>query len=203
MCKIEIKDDNHKLKGIWLWDYAYSLDGDAFSESVEENIKEQTGLNKGSLGDWWVSPDDNPIMNWQQMITLALNILNCAATRLFVHGLYIKEMPTFEFKEYTGELPSQYCSGAKRVNASAGDYTDYSESTGLTGLMNQMRGVEVKPKEVKMSKEKFRLSGKDESCCVEGSWLDWCLFACNILASKNTELIAPELYAPTLSNDNY
>lgn len=203
MSKIEIKDDNHKLKGLWLWDYQYSLDGDAFSDEVEQDIKEKTGLEKSSLGDWWVSPDDNPILNWQQMIQLALNILNCDATKLFVNSLHLATLPKFDFKEFTGELPIQYCSGAKRVNASAGDYTDHSASVGIAGLMNQMRGIEIKPTEVKMGKDKFRLSGKDESCCVEGTWLHWCLFACNILASKNTELIAPELYAPSMENDNY
>lgn len=203
MSKIEIKDENHKLNGLWLWDYAYSLDGDAFSEEAEQDIQKKTGLEKSSLGDWWVSPDDNPILNWQQMITLAVNILNCEATRLFVHGLYLKEIPVYGFKEFTEKLPSEGCSGAKRVNAIAGDYTDHSAMMGLAGLFNQAKGVDIKPKEVKMGKDRFRLSGKDDSCCVEGSWLDWCMMACNILASKNTELICPELYAPTLSNDNY
>lgn len=201
--KIEIKDENHKLKGLWLWDYSYSLDGDAFSDEVEQNIKENTGLEKGSLGDWWVFPDNNPILSWQQMIDLALNILDCEATRLFVTSLYIKRIPKFEFKEFTGDLPAQYCSGAKRVNAIAGDYSDYSEIVGIKGLMNQVKGIDKKPIEVKMGKDKFRLSGKDDSCCVEGTWLHWCLFACNILASENTKLIAPELYAPELNNDNY
>jgi len=75
MSKIEIKDDNHKLKGLWLWDYKYSLSEDAFSAEVEEDIKNKTGLHQGSLGDWWVFRENNPILNWQQMITLALNIL--------------------------------------------------------------------------------------------------------------------------------
>jgi hypothetical protein len=74
---------------------------------------------------------------------------------------------------------------------------------GIPGFMNQMQGKEVKPKEVEMSNELFRLSGKDEGCCVEGSWIHWCMFACNVLASKNTGLIAPDVYAEGLSNDNY
>lgn len=200
---IEVKDDKHKLKGLWLWDNAYSLHEDAFTDDIKDDIEKKTGLIQGSLGDWWISPDNNPILDWKQLVTLAVNILNCDATRLFVHSLYLLDIPTFELKDFDGELPVQDLSGAKRVNANAGDYTDYSGSMGMAGLMNMMKGVEVKPKDIKLGKDKFRLSGKDESCCVEGSWLDWCLFACNIIASKNTEIIAPELYAPTLQNDNY
>ena len=45
--------------------------------------------------------------------------------------------------------------------------------------------------------------GKDESCQFEGSWYDMVCFARNILASKNTKLIAPKYYKPKWENDNY
>lgn len=66
-----------------------------------------------------------------------------------------------------------------------------------------MTGREPKPVTVKMDKTKFRLHGKDESCVAEGTWLDWVMFACNILANQNTKLVCPELYAPGLLNHNY
>jgi hypothetical protein len=202
MSKIEIKDEKHLLKGLWLWDYGYNLGVSAFSDKVIEDAKSKTGLELGDW-DWWTLQESNPILNWEQMIALALNILNCKATKKFVSSLYIESIPKVEFSKYEGELPIKGCSGAKRVNAYAGDYMDYSEIVGITGLMNQMKGKLPEPKEVKMDNNKFRLHGKDESCCVEGSWLDWCLFACNILASKNTKLIAPDLYATGLSNNHY
>jgi len=204
VCKIKVEADNHKLNGLWLWDYSYSLHEDVFSEDIKSDIKENTGLNQGSLGDWWVFDlNPNPIYTWPELINLALNILHCKATKMFVDSLYLEEIPKYSLENYLNELPCTSFSGAKRINADSGDYTDYSEIVGINALKNMLTGREPKPKNVKMGKDKIRLSGKDESCCVEGSWLDWCMFACNILANKNTEIFAPELYAPTMKNDNY
>lgn len=46
-------------------------------------------------------------------------------------------------------------------------------------------------------------SGKDQSCQFEGTWWDMICFARNVLASPNTELVAPEFYHPEWLNDNY
>lgn len=46
-------------------------------------------------------------------------------------------------------------------------------------------------------------TGKDESCYLEGTWWDMICLARNILASKNTELVAPEYYHPEWENNNY
>lgn len=46
-------------------------------------------------------------------------------------------------------------------------------------------------------------TGKDQNCFLEGTWWDMICFARNILASKNTELVAPEYYHPEWENDNY
>lgn len=45
--------------------------------------------------------------------------------------------------------------------------------------------------------------GKDESCQFEGSWWDMICLARNILASKNTEIAAPEFYKPDLECNPY
>lgn len=205
MSKIEVKQKGHPLDGLWLWDCAYSLNGKAFNDKIKKEILEKTKLQMSDeTWDWWTFEyQDNPILDWQQIITLALSILNCKATKRFVHSLHIEEIPEFEFVDFDGDLPRKTCRGAKRVNADAGDYMDYSGIVGIQGLMNQIKGIKVEPKKVEMSNNVFRLSGKDESCCVEGSWLDWCMFACNVLASENTKLIAPDIYAEGLSNKNY
>lgn len=45
--------------------------------------------------------------------------------------------------------------------------------------------------------------GKDQSCVFEGTWWDMICFARNILASENTELVAPQFYRPEWANSNY
>ena len=45
--------------------------------------------------------------------------------------------------------------------------------------------------------------GKDESCQFEGTWWDMMCFARNVLASKNTALVAPEFYKPEWKIHNY
>jgi hypothetical protein len=45
--------------------------------------------------------------------------------------------------------------------------------------------------------------GKDPSCQFEGTWWDMICFARNVLASANTEMVAPEFYKPGWKNDNY
>lgn len=205
MSKIEVKQKNHPLNGLYLYDKSYSLNGEIFNNKLKQDIIEKTKLEMSDeTWDWWTfSLEDNPILNWKELVMLSLKILNCKSTNMFVNGLYIKSIPNFKFQEFSGELPIKHISGAKRVNAYSGDYTDHSESVGLKGLFNLFKDTNIEPKEIKMSGNKFRLSGKDESCCVEGSWLDWCMFACNVLASKNTEIICPELFALDLKNDNY
>lgn len=46
-------------------------------------------------------------------------------------------------------------------------------------------------------------TGKDESCYLEGTWWDMICFARNILASENTNMVAPEFYRAEWENDNY
>ena len=46
-------------------------------------------------------------------------------------------------------------------------------------------------------------TGKDESCYFEGTWWDMICFARNILASENTNMVAPEFYHPEWGNSNY
>ena len=168
----------------------YYLDGGAFSEEIIDNIKETTGLRKSDwLGNWWVHVDDNPWLSWEEMITMSLNILHNEATRLFVSNLYLKAIPSYTLKT-VDDLPDDYIRGAKRINAYCGEYQEWCQ---ISRTMTPPRSTG----------DKFRLSGKDESCCVEGTWFDWCCFACNVLASKNTELMCPELYEPALDNNNY
>ena len=45
--------------------------------------------------------------------------------------------------------------------------------------------------------------GKDQSCMFEGTWWDMICFARNVLASENTQLVAPEFYQPELKCENY
>jgi hypothetical protein len=168
----------------------YHLDGDAFSPELAANIRETTGLRKSDwLGDWWVHIDDNPELTWEELIKLALNILHNDATRLFVSNLHLKALPRYTLNP-VGDLYSDYIRGAKRINACRGEYQEWCQ---ISRTMTSPRNTG----------NKFRLSGKDESCCVEGTWFDWCCFACNVLASRNTELMCPELYEAALDNDNY
>ena len=46
-------------------------------------------------------------------------------------------------------------------------------------------------------------TGKDESCYLEGTWWDMICLARNILASKNTKMVALEFYHPEWENINY
>lgn len=200
---------NENYKGMYtLFEYQpevhqYALDESIFDElKLETDILEATGLERGTLGDWWVfEPHGNPILSWEDLIKLALGILHCRATKLLVHNLYLEHIYPYDIKP-DAKLTSKYVSGAKRVNASAGEYTDYSAHTGLAGLLNPDKDLSNAPV-VKNPDNMFRLSGKDESCVVEGTWFDWVAFACNVLASENTKLAAPELYEPALQNSNY
>lgn len=183
--------------------HQYAVD-DAIFDALEldEDIKTATGLERGTLGDWWIfEPNNNPILSWHDLIRLSLGILHCRATKLLAHNLYLDHMPSYDIN-HDAKLVSKGVSGAKRVNAYAGEFTDYSAYTGLAGLFNPDKDLENAPV-VKNPDDMFRLSGKDESCCVEGTWFDWVAFACNVLANKNTQLVAPKLYEPKLENGNY
>lgn len=169
---------------------SYHLDGDAFTSDIAANIRETTGLVKSAwLGDWWVHPDNNPEMLWEEVVAMALQILHTEATRLFVSNLYLKAMPTYTIAAGQ-ELPVTSVRGAKRVNAWRGTYQEFN-------MLSQQMG------DMCDTGDKFRFSGKDESCCVEGTWFDWCCFACNVLASENTRIMCPALYEPMLANSNY
>lgn len=80
-------------------------------------------------------------------------------------------------------FPETCMSGAKRANLSHADCS-YGEAKRQTW-------------------DWFVGWGKDESCQFEGTWWDMICFARNVLASKNTELVAPEFYRPDWVNDNY
>lgn len=73
------------------------------------------------------------------------------------------------------EWPEQYVSGSKRTNLIPSEWIN----------------------------DWFVGHGKDESCYLEGSWWDMICLARNILASRNTQLAAPEYYHPEWENDNY
>lgn len=200
---------NEHYKGMYsLFEYKpdvhqYSIDESLFDElNLDADIKAATGLERGTLGDWWVfEPNGNPILSWHDLIRLALGILHCRATKLLVHNLYLDHMPSYDIN-HDAKLVSKYVSGAKRVNAAAGEFTDYSAYTGIAGLMNPDKDLSNAPV-VNNPDDMFRLHGKDESCCVEGTWFDWVAFACNVLASKNTFHVAEQLFEPKLSNGNY
>lgn len=183
----------------------YSLHGDAFQQPLTDTILETVGLRKSDwLGDWWVyAATDNPSLSWSEMIDLALNILHSEATRLFVSNLYLKEVPKYTPILTASALPVSGIRGAKRVNADRGTWNDYRGATGISGLYNPNRDEILRNPPQRDTGDKFRLSGKDESCLVEGAWFDWCCFACNILASENTNVLCPDLFEPALSNDNY
>lgn len=174
----EIKEKESPFNGLWLFEKAYSLSDNAFTEELKRAVLKQTGLKYGSLPDWWVSAKgDNPKYSWKGLIELALKILNSDATETFVHTLWLPEIPKFEIKDMEpSELPRHSVSGSKRVNASAENWHN---------------------NRVTMD-SKFRLYGSESGTCVEGTWLHWVTFACNILSSENTKICCPELYCPEL-----
>lgn len=185
----------------------YRVDDTSFTDALREDIFSHTGLEQsGWAGDWWVHPAGNPIFSWSELCRLALSILHCEATRLFVPNLYMAtHVPSVTLQE-GAQLTVFHVSGAKRVNAYSGDYTDYTDFVGMAAIRKALRGEKNRPEEaprIQNSLDRFRLSGKDESCVVEGTWFDWVCFACNILASKNTQALCPNLYEPALANDNY
>lgn len=187
------KVNNPLFEGMYIYpQITYNLDGDAFTDEIANNIYETTKLNKSAwLGDWWTHEDTNPELIWQELIDLALHILHAEATRLFVHHFYLKAIPTLAYTlSDVSQISVNAISGAKRINAWRGEYEEW----------DQIRQRYEKPRH---TGNKFRLHGKDESCCVEGTWFDWCCFACNILASENTKLMCPDLYEPVLANNNY
>ena len=73
------------------------------------------------------------------------------------------------------EWKDEFISGAKRCNICKSDWLD----------------------------DWFVGTGKDESCYLEGTWWDMICLARNILASKNTKMVAPEFYHPEWENINY
>lgn len=203
MSKINVKIEGHPLNRLWLWDESYSLGGSAFNEEIVIDINEKTGLEDGNLGDWFVfNNPDNPILTWEQLIMLSLRILNCDATKLFVHSLYLESIPELEFIKTDAKLPCQSVSGAKRINAFTDEeYTDHWNGTSPLDML--LTGNHPAPTKKPLGDNLFFLHGKDDSCQVEGTWLGWVMFACNIIASKNTEIICPDIYAEGMANDNY
>lgn len=195
---------NKNYKGMYsLFDFkesSYNFSSDVFTAKLEGEILAKTGLRSGNLEDWWLFDQSHPELTWKEMIELALGILNCEATRLFVRNLYLGTVPEFVVKKV--KLPESYVGGAKRVNFSSGTYHDYTGAVGLGGLANPNRD-EILRNPPKKTTKKFRGCGKDEGCSVEGSWWHWVCLACNVLASENTKLSCPELYEPALKNDNY
>lgn len=73
------------------------------------------------------------------------------------------------------EFPENHVTGAKRANISESDW-----------LPDWFVGF-----------------GKDESCQFEGTWWDMICFARNVLASENTQAVAPEFYKPEWKIRNY
>ncbi len=182
--------DMQPLFGLNIGGLGYALHEDAFTEELKEDIERKTQLEMGSLGDWWVFPTYMPrnvpgwkdialVRPWSGLLKLALNILNCEATRLFVNNLYLDYIPAYTATD-DFELKTVAVHGSKRTTA----WYEPDESR-------------------RAGKPMFWMYGKDESCCIEGSWYDWCCFACNILASENTLQSCPALYEPKMKNDNY
>lgn len=162
----------------------YDLDESMFSTEIINAIESISIIEKSSLRDWWQGTRNGLSLSWAELIELAAQILTNKATELLCQNVYVEkhDLPQFVFREYTlEELPDKQISGAKRVNANAD--TEY---------------LSQQP-----DKDKFLLHGKDSSCYIEGMWLDWVCFAMNILASENTKIVAPEMYAPELKNENY
>lgn len=81
------------------------------------------------------------------------------------------------------EFPEAYNRGSKRTNLVHHDLRDGDEGP--------------------QTWDWFVGYGKDGSCDFEGTWWDMICFARNILASKNTELVAREFYKPEWQNNNY
>lgn len=149
--------------------------------------------------DWWTHRGVNPELTWPELIVLALDILSDARTpaaqRLTKAPLTLAPVE---------DLPEAAVSGAKRIHAQRGAYRDYTEAVGINFLLNPTRAQEVlRDPPIKETGNRFRLYGKDEGCAVEGTWHDWCCFADNILASPNTQLVAPSIYDPARKNTNY
>lgn len=203
---MEIKNPNYK--GLYtLSEYhpdkhvIYHPSEDAFSDSMQAEIFEKTGL-KISCWDWWTFQGaDNPVFRWEELMRLSLAILSCKATKHLVSNLFLETIPTFT--PSNADLPQDYVRGAKRVNFSRGDYHDYTGAVGLLGLMNPNREEIFNNPPVRSTKGGWRGSGKEESCSVEGSWVEWVALACNVLSSENTKVAAPEIYEPALSNNTY
>ena len=160
-----------------------------FTGEMEQEIAERLGFEKSDwLGDWWL-PGGNPELTWAELIEWAVRILNTEATRVHYPAAYLDAAPVYAV-DAGAELPKASVSGAKRVNGYRGESHDDS-------------GAIIDNPPQRDSGVRFRLSGKDSSCKVEGSWWDWICFAHNILASENTKVACPALYHPELANDNY
>lgn len=207
--RLEITNPTYEgMSTSWKWGGGYSLDGDAFTDDLCQDITEKTGIRKSDwLGDWFTHPEGNPQLTWRELVLMAVGILQAKATHLYVHHLYLGHWIKYDWTE--AELYEKSVSGAKRVNAVCGEFSDF---TGLMGLdaLNFIRGggnmeaaLLERSRQRQSTGSKFRLHGKDSSCHVEGTWYHWVCFACNVLASHNTERMAPALYDPALANSTY
>lgn len=152
-----------------------------------------------SDSNWWTHRGVNPELSWAELVLLAVEILTNERTPT---ALQLPKTPlTLEVVE---ELPENFVSGAKRINARRGEYRDYTEAMGINFLLNPTKAQEIlRDPPIKDTGTRFRLYGKEEGTAVEGTWEDWYCFANNILASANTQLVAPGVYDPDRKNDNY
>lgn len=184
---LEIKEEGSIYKGLWAWDKRYSIDNELFTPEFLKNQLKQTGMKLLNLNDWWtpLKGGDQPEYSWKELIILSLKIMNSDATRLLFGSMHLGEIPEgLEIKDLSPiDLPNQSVSGAKRVNADA-NWFDYGTNE------QKLLG-------------KFKLSGKDMSCQVEGSWLHWLALATIVLSNENTKLCCPQAYCRDLSINKF
>jgi len=181
------------VKNLDIGKYGYNLDLDFFDKVLEEvephlidDVEKKTILELGGMSDWWVSSkDDKPKMTIIEVINFALSILNCEMTKFFMRTMYIESIPEIEVPEIES-FPVISFRGSKRVHClpiKAYENESYIDPLVISDL--------------------FIFYGKEESCCVEGSWLDWVCFAGNVLSSDFVKTYLTDIYKENLKNDNY
>lgn len=153
-------------------------------------------LEAGSISDWFLHVNGKPLLYFNDMLKLCSSILACDMTKKYAPSMYVEH--GLQFDEKPVELKEHYFSGAKRVNAIVGAYTNMSDP--LAAIVS---GQPQTFTEHKTENDQFVMHGKDDSCLVEGTWYDWLCFVGNVLASETVKHNYPELYAPQLENDNY
>jgi len=180
---IQINDEN-PYKHMWLFSRNYSLNNELFSKELQKDVLKRTKLSL-DLDDWWRHYNEaRPEYSWKELIKLSLEILNCEATRLLCHTMWLEQIPSIDIKDLEPiDLPSHHIPVSNRITCACFYKNTHSGD------------VEMHPK--------FRLFGKTEDDRVGGTWFDWITLATFVLSDDNTKHAAPELYCRELRIEKF